>query len=191
MASSIRLTFVIPTGTFDIGPSQGTFQLHTSREGMAKKIGHDLVIEATSWSAKVNADGANVASSSAKVTVDTRSFKVVSGAGGAKPLSDKDRKDIEENIDKKVLKTDKFPEITFSSTKVQDNGGGKATVHGDLTIMGTARPASMDVVVVGDKATGTMTVTQSDWGIKPFSALMGALKLADTLTIKVEASIPK
>lgn len=191
MASSIRLRFVIPTGTFDIGPSKATFQLHTSREGMAKKIGHDLVIEATKWSAKVNSDGANVASSSAKVTVDTRSFKVVSGAGGAKPLSDKDRKDIEENIDKKVLKTDKFPEITFSSTKVQDNGGGKATVHGDLTIMGTARPASMDVVVVGDKATGTMQVRQSDWGIKPFSALMGALKLADDLTIQVEATIPK
>ena len=182
---------MIPTGTFDIGPSQGTFQLHTLREGMAKKIGHDLVIEATKWSAKVNSDGANVASSSAKVTVDTRSFKVVSGAGGAKPLSDKDRKDIEENIDKKVLKTDKFPEITFSSTKVQDNGGCKATVHGDLTIMGTARPASMDVVVVGDKATGTMQVKQSDCGIKPFSALMGALKLADDLTIQVEATIPK
>ncbi len=191
MASSVRLRFVIPTGTFDIGPSQGTFQLHTSREGMAKKIGHDLVIEATSWSAKVNADGANVASSSAKVTVDTRSFKVVSGAGGAKPLSDKDRKDIEENIDKKVLKTDKFPEITFASTSVKSTGGDNATVLGDLTIMGTTRPASMDITVAGDKATGTMNLKQSDWGIKPFSALMGALKLADALTIQVEATIPK
>jgi len=157
---------------------------------MAKKIGHDLVIEATRWSAKVNADGANVAGSSATATVDTRSFKVISGAGGAKPLSDKDRKDIEENIDKKVLKTDKFPEISFVSKKVQDNGGGKATVHGDLTIMGTARPAIMDITVVGDKATGVMAVKQSDWGIKPFSALMGALKLADDLTIQVEATIP-
>ncbi|MEO5679149.1 MAG: YceI family protein [Acidimicrobiales bacterium] len=180
---------MIPSGTYDIGPAQGTFRLHTSREGMAKKIGHDLIIEATKWSAKVTVAD-DVTKSSAQVTVDTRSFKVISGAGGAKPLSDKDRKDIEENIDKKVLKTDKFPEITFTSKSVTSGGADKATVSGDLTIMGTARPASMDITLTGNKATGTMTVTQSDWGIKPFSALMGALKLADTLTIQVEATVP-
>jgi len=182
---------VIPSGTFDIGPSSGTFRLHTTREGMAKKIGHDLVIEATSWSAKVNADGEDVSRSTATVTVDTRSFKVISGEGGAKPLSDKDRKDIEENINKKVLNTSKFPEITFASTSVKSAGGDNLTVLGDLTIMGTARPASMDITIAGDKATGTMALKQSDWGIKPFSALMGALKLADALTIQVEATVPR
>jgi len=182
---------MIPSGTYDIGPAQGTFQLHTSREGMAKKIGHDLVIEATRWTAKINTDGDDITRSTATVTVDTRSFKVISGSGGAKPLSDKDRKDIEENIDKKVLKTDKFPEITFASTSVKSAGGDNVTVLGDLTIMGTARPASMDITMAGDKATGTMNLKQSDWGIKPFSALMGALKLADALTIQVEATVPK
>lgn len=178
---------MISSGTYDIGPSQGTFLLHTSREGMAKKIGHDLVIEATRWSAKITVAD-DIAASSAKVTVDTRSFKVISGEGGAKALSDKDRKDIEENIDKKVLNTGKFPEITFTSTKVTGSGD-KVTVQGDLTIMGTSRPASMDITITGNKASGSMTVTQSNWGIKPFSALMGALKLADTLTITVDASV--
>ena len=181
---------MIPSGTYEIGPSQGTLQLHTGREGMAKKVGHDLVIEAQRWTAKVNVDAEDLAGSSATVTVDTRSLEVVSGTGGAKPLSDKDRKDIKENIDKKVLKTDKFPEITFTSSRVEAKGADKVTVHGDLTIMGTARPASMDIAVNGSKATGTMTLKQSDWGIKPFSALMGALKLADALTVQVEATVP-
>lgn len=181
---------MIPSGTYDIGPAQGTFRLHTSREGMAKKVGHDLVIEATKWSAKVSVDGDDLSKSTATVTVDTRSFKVISGEGGAKPLSDKDRKDIEENIDKKVLKTDKFPELTFASTKVVPSGGDAAAVHGDLTIMGTARPVVLDVKVNGAKAEGTATIKQSDWGIKPFSALMGALKLADAVAVKVEATIP-
>jgi polyisoprenoid-binding protein YceI len=157
---------------------------------MAKKVGHDLVIEAQQWTAKVNVDGDDLTGSTASVTVDTRSLDVVSGTGGAKPLSDKDRRDIKENIDKKVLKTDKFPDITFASSRVESAGSDKFTVHGDLTIMGTARPASMDITVSGDKANGTMTVKQSDWGIKPFSALMGALKLADVLTITVEATVP-
>lgn len=181
---------MISSGTYEIGPSQGTLQLHTGREGVAKKVGHDLVIEAKKWSAKVNVDGDDLTRSTASVTVDTRSLEVVSGTGGAKPLSDKDRRDIKENIDKKVLKTDKFPDITFQSSRVESKGADKATVHGDLTIMGTARPASMDITVSGKKATGTMTVRQSDWGIKPFSALMGALKLADQLTIAVEATVP-
>jgi polyisoprenoid-binding protein YceI len=181
---------VISSGTYEIGPSQGSLQLHTGREGVAKKVGHDLVIEARQWTAKVSVDADNLASSTASVTVDARSLEVVSGTGGAKPLSDKDRKDIKENIDKKVLKTDKFPDITFTSSRVETKGSDKATVHGDLTIMGTARPASMDIEVKGNKATGRMTVKQSDWGIKPFSALMGALKLADSLEIVVEANVP-
>lgn len=181
---------MISSGTYEIGPSQGTLLLHTGREGMAKKVGHDLVIEATRWAAKVSVDADDPTRSTASVTVDTRSLEVVSGTGGAKPLSDKDRKDIKENIDKKVLKTDKFPDITFQSSRVDAKSADKATVHGDLTIMGTARPASMEITVTGNKATGTMTLRQSDWGIKPFSALMGALKLADQLTITVEATVP-
>ena len=51
-------------------------------------------------------------------------------------------------------------------------------------------PADAVITVSGNKASGTMTVRQSDWGIKPFSALMGALKLADQLTIAVEATVP-
>ena len=182
---------MISSGTYEVGPSTGTLVLNTGREGMAKKVGHDLVIEASRWSAKVSSDGDDITRSTAHVTVDTRSFKVVSGTGGAKPLSDKDRRDIEENIDKKVLKTDKFPEITFVSTSVKSAGGDKVTVLGDLTIMGTTRPASVDIAVTGNKATGTTTIKQSDWGIKPFSALMGALKLADAVTIQVEVTIPE
>ena len=181
---------MISSGTYEIGPSQGTLLLHTGREGMAKKVGHDLVIQASQWSAKVNVDADNPAASTAIVTVDTHSLAVISGEGGAKALSDKDRKDIKENIDKKVLKTDKFPEITFQSTRVDSKGADKATVHGDVTIMGTARPASMDITLNGNKATGTMTLKQSDWGIKPFSALMGTLKLADVLKVTVEATVP-
>ncbi len=181
---------MISSGTYEIGPSQGTLQLHTGREGMAKKVGHDLVIEAQRWTAKVNVDADDLTRSTATVTVDTRSLEVVSGEGGAKPLSDKDRKDIKENIDKKVLKTDKFPEITFSSSRVESKGADKVTAHGDVTIMGTARPATMDITVSGNKASGTMTLKQSDWGIKPFSALMGALKLADVLQVKVDATVP-
>ena len=81
----------------------------------------------------------------------------------------------------------KFPEITFTSTKVQSSGGDSFTVQGDLTIMGTARPASMDITLSGGKASGTMTLKQTDRGINPCSALRAAQELAADPQGKVTA----
>ncbi len=181
---------MIPSGTYDFGPSDATLHLHTSREGMAKKVGHDLVLEVGKWHAAVTVDGDDITRSTVNGTVDTTTIRVVSGSGGAKPLSDGDRKDIEKNVNDKVLKTSQFPDITFRSTRVEGNES-KATVHGDLTIMGKTNPAQMDITVDGGKATARMTVVQTKWGIKPFSALMGALKLSDRVDIVVESKVPQ
>ena len=35
-----------------------------------------------------------------------------------------------------------------------------------------------------------MAVQQTKWGIKPFKAFMGALKVRDTVDIEIEASAP-
>ncbi len=181
---------MIPSGTYDFGPSEATLHLHTTREGMAKKVGHDLVLEVGKWGATVTVDADDITRSSVNGTADTTSIRVVSGTGGAKPLSDGDRKDIEKNINDKVLKTSQFPEITFKSTRVEGNES-RATVHGNLTIMGKTNPAQMEITVTGGKATAKMTLLQTNWGIKPFSALMGALKLSDSVVIVVESTVPQ
>jgi hypothetical protein len=36
-----------------------------------------------------------------------------------------------------------------------------------------------------------LPVTQSEWGIKPYRALMGALKVRDTVEVVLDASLPK
>jgi hypothetical protein len=33
-------------------------------------------------------------------------------------------------------------------------------------------------------------VTQSDWGIKPYRGLMGALKVRDTVEIDIDVALP-
>lgn len=180
---------MIPPGTYDFGPSDATLRLHTTRQGMAKKVGHDLVLEVGNWKATVTV-GDDISSSSLTASADTTSIRVVSGTGGAKPLSDGDRKDIEKNLNDKVLKTSQFPEITFRSTRVEGTET-RATVHGDLTIMGKTNPAQMEITLDAGKATAQMTVVQTQWGIKPFSALMGALKLSDPVQVVAEAKVPQ
>jgi hypothetical protein len=40
------------------------------------------------------------------------------------------------------------------------------------------------------RVTGTLPVTQSDWGIKPYRGLMGALKVRDTVEIGIDVQLP-
>src|ERR1700688_3756072 len=48
------------------------------------------------------------------------------------------------------LEADKFPTITFKSTKLELEGDDKATLTGDLTIKGTTKPVKLKVVKYGE-----------------------------------------
>lgn len=178
----------IPPGKYEFGPDQALLQLHTFREGMARKVGHDLIMQAGTWHAIVEVDE-DITKSTVTASVEVQSITAVEGTGGVKPLSDGDRTDIKKNM-VKSLNASKHPEITFVSTGVESSGADRLTVHGDLTIAGTTRPASLDVSVDDGVAKVTSTIVQSEWGIKPYSGLMGALKVRDAVDLHVEATVP-
>ncbi len=169
-----------------IGPDAGTLAVKTYREGVAQKIGHDLVIEVTKWDATVDVRPDGVVQS-IQLNADPSSLQVREGRNGLKPLTDKDRSDIRKSIDEKVLRG---KPITFASSAVEPRDGG-LTVRGDLTMAGTTRPSAFDVDVSGDgRAAATLTVTQSEWGIKPYKAFMGALKVRDSVEIVLDVRLP-
>jgi polyisoprenoid-binding protein YceI len=64
-----------------------------------------------------------------------------------------------------------------------------------VDIHGTSRPQSVDVTVDdrGDAVavSGLAKVTQSEFGVKPYSLFMGSLKVADEVTIEFSATHPK
>lgn len=179
------------SGSYTLGPNDGSITLHTERAGMAAKLGHDLTIAVGRWEAKVDADPDNLASSQVSATLDINSLKVVEGHGGMKALSDKDKDEIVKNA-VKSLQGDSQPQITFRSDSVSGTESS-GVVHGLLSIAGNERPASLDLVAspdgTGTKVTGTMTVVQTEWGIKLYSK-MGGLKVADAVTVKVDITVP-
>jgi polyisoprenoid-binding protein YceI len=184
---------LLPSGKYDIGPDNGTVNVRTYREGLAMKIGHDLVIGVGRWNGTITLDADTPANSSVSVTMEAGSLEVLSGTGGAKPLSDKDKKDILSNMQGKILHTDKHPQITFVSDNVEQNGPDRATVNGQLTVTGTTRPVRMELALEETggamRASGTISLKQTDFGIKPYTGLLGALKVKDVLEIDIEASV--
>jgi YceI-like protein len=167
----------IPEGTHTIGPSNGSLKVKTGKEGAAAKMGHNLVLGVNSWEATV--EGGD--SPSIKLTADPNSVEVISGEGGAKPLGDKDKADIKKSIDKKVLGSS---QITFTSSEVSDS-----QAKGDLSIAGNSSQVSVPINVSADKISGSIQLSQKDFGIKQFSAMMGALKVTDQVTVEFEGSL--
>ncbi|MDP2710228.1 MAG: YceI family protein [Solirubrobacteraceae bacterium] len=173
----------IQAGTHTIGPGNGSLKVKTGREGAAAKMGHDLVIGVGSWEGTV--EGGD--SPSVKLTADASSLEVLEGSGGAKPLSDKDRGDIKKSIAGKVLGSSP---ISFESTSVEDNGS-QLLVKGTLSIAGGSSQVSIPLSVGADgTVSGSATLSQSDFQIKQFSAMMGALKVKDDVAVEIEAKVP-
>lgn len=178
----------VATGSQRLGPESASLQIKTYREGVAAKVGHDLVIDVTRWEATVDI-AADPASARIELSADPRSMEVREGVRGVKPLTDKDRGEILRNIDEKVLHGQP---ISFRSSAVRLVGGdGRLVVEGELTIAGSTQPLTAELDIDGEgRVSGTIPLTQSSWGIKPYRGLMGALKVRDELEIVITARLP-
>jgi polyisoprenoid-binding protein YceI len=175
------------TGTFRLGPDSGRVVIKTGRAGLAARAGHDLTIEVTRWSATVTVPGDGVAAAEVAAELDLGSLAVLEGTGGAKPLSDKDRRDIL-NTAGKILGGGT---ARFTSSRIIPAASGGA-IEGTLTLNGATRPVRLQLVSRGPgQYRGTATVRQTDHGITPYTGFFGALKLKDEVTVEVEADLTR
>jgi polyisoprenoid-binding protein YceI len=179
------------TGTHELGPGSGQVLIKTGRVGLAARAGHDLTLEITRWSAKVSVPSADDTSSTETVSasLDLGSLAVRSGTGGAKPLTDKDRRDIE-NQARKILGS--AGQAQFQSTRVfksaSPSGGG--AIEGTLVLNGVTRSVRLEITSPEPgRYRGSTTIKQTDFGITPYSGFFGALKLRDEVTVEFEVTI--
>ncbi|CAN5773015.1 hypothetical protein BH24ACT25_BH24ACT25_03670 [soil metagenome] len=178
----------IAAGTHTLGPDDAGLVVQTYREGVAAKAGHDLVIDVREWEATFEV-GAEWDQSSLELEADGRSLHVRDGLRGVKPLTDKDRREIRKNIDEKVLGGEP---ISFRSSALDADGEGeRLSVRGELTMNRQSGPASFELSVGADgRVSGAASLLQSDFGIKPYRGLMGALKVRDSLEVVFEGKLP-
>jgi polyisoprenoid-binding protein YceI len=166
---------------YELGPGDGTLSVRTSRTGTVAKAGHDLLIHVTKWSGTLQTGDAP----SVALDADASSLKVREGTGGMMALDDGDLANIEQTIDDDVLKRQ---DISFRSTRVEETPDG-LSVTGDLTLRGTTRPVAFDLALADGRVRGTAVVKQTEWGMKPYTALFGALKVADEVRVEIDAAL--
>jgi polyisoprenoid-binding protein YceI len=172
-------------GSYILGPGNGTLSVRTGRTGAAAKAGHDLLIEVTDWKATLEI-GDDPTQTSVALDADAASLRVLEGKGGMQALGEDDKLSIRQTIDDEVLKG---KGIEFRSTEVQTAANGsRISVRGELTLVGNVHPVAFDLLVGGDGTLSASAVLkQTDWGIKPYSTLFGALKVADGVEVTLVA----
>ncbi len=176
----------LAAGRYALGPENGSISVRTGRTGAAAKAGHDLLIDVTVWQATLEL-GEGSAPSSIVLDADATSLVVREGTGGMQALGDDDKASIRETIDDEVLL--RRP-IGFRSTAVRGDAAS-LSVDGALTLVGAVAPISF-VLTIGDDGTlsADAVVTQSLWGMKPYSTLFGTLKVVDDVRVTLEGRLP-
>ncbi|MFM9378605.1 YceI family protein [Gordonia sp. VNK21] len=173
------------TDTQTVTAGSGELLIRTGVTGKAARTGHRLTIAVTSWQAQVTVDDGHP--SAVTLTVDVDSLDVIAGEGGLTPMGGAEKALARKNA-LKAFDAGKYPQITYVSSGVERDGD-RYTVSGELTVHGVTRSHPLTVTADGDAFRCESAVIQSEFGIKPYSQMMGALKVADEVTVEISATL--
>jgi polyisoprenoid-binding protein YceI len=177
----------LTAGTFEFGPGAGTLSVRTRKGGAAAKAGHNLLIEVTRWTATLEV-GDDDATTRIELTADPSSLQVREGTGGISSLGDDDKTGINQTIAQEVLKGGA---IVFRSHAVEGGAGSeRLAVTGEVAVAERRQPIAFALSCADGRLTGSATVTQSGFGMKPYTALFGTLKVLDELEVAVDVALP-
>lgn len=155
--------------------SNSTCRISTRREGMLSAVGHDLEIGVGTYLIEVEEAPLRV-----RAQFDARSLRVLGAVEHGRlrndKLSQRDRDQIDRQIADSVLASHLFPHVEFVSTEVEPNPEGHS-IRGELRLRGASRPLRLAARRVPAGFELQATIHQPDFGIKPFRALGGTLRV--------------
>lgn len=176
--------------TFDASGG-GQLTIKTDVTGKASKLGHRLTIEMKSWTAAV--DWSEDTPTSVTFAAEVDSLDVVGGEGGVTPLIGPEKILAKSNA-LKAFDSKQYPQIRFRSGDIAAIENG-FSLRGTMEIHGVTREMAVIVTVAEDgmkwHCASESTVRQSDYGIKPYSQMLGAMKVVDEVTVYFEAEHTK
>jgi len=168
------------------GPDTATCEVLTFREGFLSAMAHDLLLRVGAFELAVDPEAPSVSA-----RLDARSVRVVTALRDGRPLPGAlrpaDVRDIEKTISGTVLRADRFPEIRFTSNAVSRAGDGY-DVRGALALCGATGELSVPVRRDGDRLRAEVTIHQPAFGIRPYAAMLGTLRVRPDVIVRV--SVP-
>jgi polyisoprenoid-binding protein YceI len=170
---------------FDAGSA--VCRVHTWREGLLSGFGHDLELAVTRFTIEVDEAARSVVAS-----FDPTSLRVVGASRDGTPakLSPEDTARVERATAEDVLQAGRYPEIRFTAAGVADEGGGFRAA-GRLALHGREGPLVVRVRRDGERYVVEARLHQPAFGIAPYSAMLGALRVKADVDVRVALPVPR
>jgi polyisoprenoid-binding protein YceI len=158
--------------------------------GKLARFGHDHVISTTDISGSVELTE-DFADSTASILVALDSLEVDrqelrNEYGMDMEVSKSAKMGTRKNMLVKVLESNKWPDVSVVMT-VNEFSLPETTLNLKFTLHGVTRdfvvPAAMQITEEAVQVQGSFDLLQTDYGIKPFSQMFGALWVQDRVTI--------
>jgi polyisoprenoid-binding protein YceI len=145
-------------------------------------VGHDLKLRTERF--EIEADATSV-----RARFDPSSLRVLAamrrGREDASAIPESDRRDIERSCARDVLEAQRFPEITFSSSEVRPG-----SVRGTLSLHGRELSGEFALKRVEGRAVAEVELDVRRFGIRPFTAMLGALRVSPLVRVVVTTPWP-
>ncbi len=172
---------------YTIVPSESSFWVFAGKSGLFSALAHDHEIGVKSFSGRIVVPEAGAGGGSLELDIDAKSLAVLD-----KKVSEEDRTKIFNSMHNEVLESEKYQTVTFKSASVSDvkqtgENAYSLLLNGDLTLHGVRKriavPVALTITQQQLRATGKYTLKQTDYGIKPYSAAGGTIKVKNELII--------
>lgn len=161
---------------------EATIHVYTFKEGLLSKLAHDLRL--TLGAFEINVRGTEV-----QGRFDAASLRVdgamKDGRLDRSELSESDRQKIRDNLLRDVLRARDYPEARFTGQTTSREP--PFPIQGELTLCGVTKPLSLLLIVRNDRLVADVEFAPSQWGIKPFRALGGTLRVQDRIRLAIDA----
>ena len=178
---------------YRIDPAHSELVVQVFKAGIGSAMAHDHVVRATAYTGQLQMNPTAPTTATIAVEVQTSSLQVDEPAvrqkyGLPTGLSEKDRQEIQATMESQdQLNVKQNPTMRFTSTRVEQRTEGEYSVTGDLTIRGITHSVTFPVRVeqrdAAVHAWGSFRFTQSSFGYKPYSALLGAVSNQDEVQL--------
>jgi polyisoprenoid-binding protein YceI len=169
------------------GESRMSVQVGTA--GLFKMLGHEHDIQVKGLAGRVDWDPEAPASSRFVLEIDAASLTVAD-----EELSEKDRAQVQSDMEAKALALSENPKIIFESTDVRvEKAEGKSLrlkLRGALSLRGLTKPVevplTLEVAEGRLTAKGEMELESQNWGVPQISAVGGSVKTKEELRLTFE-----
>lgn len=159
----------------------GTLLVSTFKEGVLSRVAHDLALCLDRF--EVTLDGEILDAEFELTSLFVRG-PVEAGVVRPERFDAAHRAEIERAMHEHVLDTRRHPKARFRGRAVPTNAG--FDVHGTLELVGRSEPLSFAVRRDDGTFRAEIELAPSRWGIEPYRALLGAIRLRDRVKIALE-----